>query len=47
MSALSTALELAPVVEHVHGDNHPELTRVRERTEAVWRSDDEQVRGVA
>lgn len=40
MSALSTALELAPVVERVHGENHPELTRVRELTEAISQSDD-------
>ncbi|QDO89185.1 iron-sulfur cluster repair di-iron protein, ric [Ornithinimicrobium ciconiae] len=38
MTDLSTALELAPVVERVHGDNHPELTRVRELTEQISQS---------
>lgn len=32
---LATASTLAPVVERVHGKNHPELTRVRELTEAI------------
>lgn len=40
MSALTTALELAPVVERVHGANHPELTRVRELTEEISRAQD-------
>lgn len=33
--ALATALELAPLIERVHGTNHPELTRVRELTFAI------------
>lgn len=40
MSALARALELAPVIERVHGSHHPELTRVRELTEAISRSAD-------
>lgn len=32
---LDRAAELAPIVERVHGANHPELTRVRELTEAL------------
>lgn len=35
---LSTALELAPVVERVHGAHHPELTRVRELTQELSRT---------
>lgn len=30
---LSTALQLTPLIERVHGAHHPELTRVRELTE--------------
>ena len=33
--ALAKALELAPIIERVHGEHHPELTRVRELTEQV------------
>lgn len=40
MSALAKALELAPLIERVHGAHHPELTRVRELTEEISRSDD-------
>lgn len=40
MSALATALELAPLIERVHGAHHPELTRVRELTEEISRSSD-------
>lgn len=40
MSALAKALELAPIVERVHGANHPELTRVRELTQEIARSAD-------
>lgn len=29
---ISTAMQLAPVIERVHGTHHPELTRVRELT---------------
>ena len=32
---MATALELAPLIERVHGPNHPELTRVRELTFAI------------
>ena len=32
---LSTAMELAPIVERVHGSHHPELTRVRELTQQI------------
>ena len=30
--SLSTAAQLAPLIERVHGAHHPELTRVREIT---------------
>lgn len=40
MSPLAKALELTPIVERVHGANHPELTRVRELTQAISRSTD-------
>ena len=40
MTALAQALELAPLIERVHGANHPELTRVRELTEEISRSTD-------
>lgn len=33
--ALTTAAELAPIIERVHGEHHPELTRVREITEQL------------
>lgn len=33
--ALTKALELAPIIERVHGAHHPELTRVRELTESL------------
>nr|NLD40662.1 iron-sulfur cluster repair di-iron protein, ric [Actinomycetales bacterium] len=32
---LARAAELAPLIERVHGENHPELTRVREITLAL------------
>lgn len=32
---LAKAAELAPLIEKVHGANHPELTRVRELTEQL------------
>lgn len=32
---LAQAAELAPLIERVHGPNHPELTRVREITLAL------------
>ncbi|WP_203568406.1 hypothetical protein [Aestuariimicrobium ganziense] len=35
MTALAKALELAPIIERVHGEHHPELTRVREITELL------------
>lgn len=31
-TTLAHAVELAPIVERVHGANHPELSRVRELT---------------
>ena len=34
-TALDRALELAPIIERVHGSHHPELTRVRELTEQL------------
>lgn len=34
-TAVAKALELAPVIERVHGEHHPELTRVREITELL------------
>ncbi|MGB3953934.1 MAG: hypothetical protein WBL05_01410 [Brooklawnia sp.] len=34
-TAVAKALELAPVIERVHGQHHPELTRVREITELL------------
>ena len=37
---LATAAELAPLIERVHGANHPELTRVRELTEQITASTD-------
>lgn len=40
-AALDNALELAPLIERVHGANHPELTRVRELTEEIARTEDE------
>lgn len=33
--ALAQAVRLAPVVEKVHGAHHPELTHVREITQAI------------
>lgn len=38
---LATAAKLAPVLERVHGKNHPELTRVRELTEQLSASSDQ------
>lgn len=35
MTALAKAVELAPIVERVHGPNHPEMARVRELTDAI------------
>lgn len=44
---LATAAELAPLIERVHGANHPELTRVRELTEQLTCSPDpEQIAGL-
>lgn len=37
---LDQAAQLAPVIERVHGTNHPELTRVRELTEALQKAGD-------
>lgn len=36
---LRQAVKLAPIVERVHGANHPELTRVRELTEQLHKAD--------
>lgn len=36
---IEKAAQLAPVIEHVHGEHHPELTRVREITQALYQSD--------
>ncbi|GAA4896682.1 hypothetical protein GCM10025789_13120 [Tessaracoccus lubricantis] len=33
--ALARSVELAPVIERVHGERHPELTRVRQITEQL------------
>lgn len=38
---LAKAVEFAPLIERVHGANHPELTRVRELTEALPGADRE------
>ena len=35
---MSTALQLTPLVERVHGADHPELTRVRELTELLGKA---------
>lgn len=32
---LTTALKMAPLIERVHGEGHPELTQVRELTERL------------
>ena len=32
---LTEAAEFAPLIERVHGEHHPELTRVRELTEKL------------
>lgn len=37
---LATATKLAPILERVHGANHPELTRVRELTQQLAQSTD-------
>ncbi|MDO5676437.1 MAG: hypothetical protein Q4G35_02890 [Propionibacteriaceae bacterium] len=37
--ALAKASELAPIIERVHGEHHPELTRVRELTELIANAD--------
>ncbi len=36
---LAQAAELAPLIERVHGERHPELTRVRELTLALQQHD--------
>lgn len=36
---LAKAAQLAPIIDRVHGENHPEMTRVREITEELQRSD--------
>lgn len=37
---ISNAIRLAPVIERVHGEHHPELTRVRELTEQLPDADE-------
>lgn len=37
---LATAAKLAPILERVHGTNHPELTQVRELTQQLTQSTD-------
>ena len=37
---IAQAVELAPLIERVHGENHPELTRVRELTLALPAADE-------
>lgn len=37
---IEKAAQLAPIIERVHGEHHPELTRVREITEKLRRSND-------
>lgn len=36
---IEKAAQLAPIIERVHGEHHPELTRVREITEDLQRSE--------
>ncbi|USQ78659.1 hypothetical protein [Ornithinimicrobium faecis] len=40
MTDLSTAAQLAPILERVHGAHHPELTRIRELTQQIAQSAD-------
>lgn len=40
---LAQAAKLAPIVERVHGEHHPEMTRVREITETLVRTDDRNI----
>ena len=35
---LATAAKLAPILERVHGANHPELTQVRDLTQQLTQS---------
>lgn len=37
--SLTTAAQLAPLIERVHGGHHPELTRVREITQELQQSE--------
>lgn len=37
---LESAAEYTALIERVHGENHPELTRVREITESLQENDD-------
>lgn len=43
---LARATKMAPIVERVHGANHPELTRVREITEELREADGARVPGL-
>ncbi|HEX6054464.1 MAG TPA: hypothetical protein VFY98_01525 [Intrasporangium sp.] len=38
---IARAAQFAPIIERVHGAHHPELTRVREITQELQQSDDE------
>lgn len=38
--ALEQAARLAPMTERVHGENHPEMTQVRQLTEQLQQSSD-------
>ncbi len=38
---MSTALQLSPLIERVHGAHHPELTRVRELTQQLGGTSDD------
>ncbi|MDJ1370909.1 iron-sulfur cluster repair di-iron protein, ric [Gulosibacter molinativorax] len=37
--SLKKAAQLAPIIERVHGEHHPELTRVREITQELQKTD--------
>ena len=37
--SVGRALELAPIVERVHGPSHPEMTRIRQIVETVSAGD--------
>lgn len=37
---ITLALDCAPIIENLHGADHPELTRVRELTQEIAGADD-------